>query len=226
MTKRRMSIDLAPKVAQVLDNLRLYHAQYYAVQTFGGPSLHFHRRALGLNGTVSSMQQAELVYAVLTSWGMHRMGKGGSKMLPFEAFVKNLNPLSGAIKNAKEIKPRSMAPGDWDLLEEVFRGIRVMATGTSIVGNSKVMAHLIPNAVAPVDREYTLKFLFGNGAITNGLPGEWQLMRKIHEEFFYPIAQDAGFRSQSQKWIGDQTKWPWDTLPLKVVDNLVIGAMK
>lgn len=115
---------------------------------------------------------------------------------------------------------------DWALLEGVFRAIKVMESNTTIVGNSKVMAHLFPNAIAPVDREYTLKFLFGTGNITNDLDKEWLLLRKIHEEFFYPIAQDTGFQKQAQKWIANQTKWPWDTSPLKAVDNLVIGAMK
>lgn len=226
MAKRRMAVDLAPKVTRVLRNAGSYHRQYYAVKTFGGPSLHFHRRALGLDGRVPVKGMPELIYGVLASWGMHRMGKGGSKMLPFETFEASVHAIAADIAKAKRIAPAAMRDANWSLLETIFKGIRVMKSKTSIVGNSKVLAHLLPHAVAPVDREYTLKFLFQSGNITNHLDKEWLLFRKIHEEFFYPIANDAVFQKQATKWIGNQSKWPWDTSPLKVIDNLVIGAMK
>lgn len=226
MAKRRMSIDLAPKVTQVLGNLHSFHSQCYAVETFGGPSLHFHRRALGLLGWVPATTRTELIYGVLASWGMHRMGKGGSKMVPFDVFEKSVAAVRPRLSAGRKISPSSMRESDWALLEYVFKAIKVMQSKTSIVGNSKVMAHLLPNVIAPVDREYTLKFLFGTGNITNDIDNEWLLLRKIHEEFFYPIAGDARFVKQAGKWIANQTKWPWDTSEMKVADNLVIGAMK
>lgn len=226
MATRRIAVDLTPKVVQVLKNADRYHRQYYAVKTFGGPSLHFHRRALGLEGSVSPAVRSELIYGVLASWGMHRMGKGGSKMLPYDTFRNSLQATAAPAVTAGRINPAIMSEGDWRILESIFKAIQVMASKTSIVGNSKVMAHLIPNAVAPVDREYTLKFLFGNGNITNDLDKEWLLFRKIHEEFFYPIANDRAFQHVAVKWIAEQGTWPWDTSLLKVVDNLVIGAMK
>lgn len=226
VSERRIAVDLAPKVTQVLENADRYHRQYYAVKTFGGPSLHFHRRALMLEGRMSSAAQSELIYGVLASWGMHRMGKGGAKMLPFDKFQTSVQAVTAMVTRARRITPGAVSGEDWNILQSIFKAIRVMASETSIVGNSKVMAHLIPNAVAPVDREYTLKFLFRNGNITNDLDKEWLLFRKIHEEFFYPIANDPTFRSMAAQWIADQCKWPWDTSILKVVDNLVIGAMK
>ncbi len=226
MAKRRMSIDLTPKITQVLKKADFYHRQYYAVKTFGGPSLHFHRRALGLEGSVLPDLRIELIYGVLASWGMHRMGKGGSKMMPFDVFQESLRGTGDQIARARRINPAVMNEGDWRVLKFIFKNIRVMATGTTIVGNSKVMSHLVPNAIAPVDREYTLKFLFGNGNITNDLDKEWLLLRKIHEEFFYSIVNDARFAKQACMWIANQVEWPWDTSELKVADNLVIGAMK
>jgi hypothetical protein len=226
MATARLKRSLGAKACKVLANIPKYHQQYYAVKTFGGPSLHFHRRALGLCGHVSASDQAELIYAVLASWGMHRMGKGGSKMVPFDVFEKTVLTVRPRLAKGRKINPATMRESDWVLLEEVFRAIKVMDSKTTIVGNSKVMAHLLPNAIAPIDREYTLKFLFGNGSITNDLNKEWLLLRKIHEEFFYPIVNDPSFSKTAGQWIADQPKWPWDTSPLKVADNLVIGAMK
>ena len=224
MATPRLKRDLAAKVSDVLNKAEKYHGQFCDVKTFGGPSLHFHRRALGMEGKVSADEQAELIYGVLASWGMHRMGPGGSKMLPFQEFKASLNALASQVSRANGINPLAMKEGDWSQLEAIFKTIRVMDSKTLIVGNSKVMAHLLPGVIAPVDREYTLKFLFGTGFITNNPDKEWQLMRKIHEEFFYPIAQDVSFQGRAAIWMADQVQWPWDTSPLKVVDNLVIGT--
>ena len=224
MATPRLKRDLSGKVSDILNNAEKYHGQFYDVKTFGGPSLHFHRRALGLEGKVSADEQAELIYGVLASWGMHRMGPGGSKMLPFKVFKASLNALASQVSKASGINPLAMTEGDWSQLESIFKTIQVMESQTRIVGNSKVMAHLLPNVIAPVDREYTLEFLFGNGNITNDLDKEWLRLRKIHEEFFYPVARDGAFQKRAAKWVANQAQWPWDTSPLKVIDNLVIGT--
>ena len=88
-----MKVNLALKVDDVLKNTTQYHAKYYSVKTFGGPSLYFHRRALGFSGKVNAVIRNELIYAVLTSWGMHRMGRNGSKMQPFDVFEKSVQSL-------------------------------------------------------------------------------------------------------------------------------------
>jgi hypothetical protein len=159
---------------------------------------------------------------------MHRMGRGGSKMRSFEEFQESVEPLRETIGRARKIHHQSVSTSDWDMLQEVFRGIRVMASGTTVVGNSKVMAHLLPNIVPPVDREYTLKYLWGKQHVTikNDLDFEWNLLRRTIAEFFIPVASDAQFYSLAQAWMQDQEKYPWDTSLFKVVDNLIIGARK
>jgi hypothetical protein len=104
--------------------------------------------------------------------------------------------------------------------------INIMASGTTIVGNSKVMAHLFPDIVPPIDREYTLKFLTGNTNIKNDLFHEWRLMQEIISDFFIPVAVNQDFNSLAQGWISNQSQYPWDTSVLKVIDNLVIGMRK
>jgi len=82
--------DLRSKVRDILLCSDEYHDEYYSSGIFGGPSLHFHRRALGLAGEVTEPTQIELIYAVLTSWGMHRMGASGSKMQSFGVFKQSI----------------------------------------------------------------------------------------------------------------------------------------
>lgn len=218
--------DYQDKVSDVLANAEDYHSAYYAAETFRGPSLYFHRRSLETRDSGNLMLHLEYVYATLASWGMHRMGRGGSKMQSFEVFKNSVEALRNKISEAGRFDYRNMTEANWQLLKEIFSRINVMASGTTIVGNSKVMAHLIPNIVPPIDREYTLKYLRGNTNIRNDLNYEWTLMRGIIADFFIPVAQNPQFIALSRDWISDQAEYPWDTSIFKVIDNLVIGARK
>lgn len=88
------------------------------------------------------------------------------------------------------------------------------------------MAHALPNLIPPVDREYTLKFLRGNKNIKNGTEGEWATLKDLLESFFYPMLQAEPFHSKVAQWEQYTDNFPWDTSPLKVVDNLIVGFMK
>ncbi|MDP3014499.1 MAG: hypothetical protein Q8M92_09670, partial [Candidatus Subteraquimicrobiales bacterium] len=150
------------KVRDILANADKSHQAYYKAETFSGPSLYFHQRALETRQAPTSLTHLEYVYATLSSWGMHRMGKGGSKMQNFDTFRRSVEPLQDVLSEAQRFDFREMNNQKWALLEQIFKGINVMASGTSIVGNSKVMHHMSPNIVPPIDREYTLKYLKGN----------------------------------------------------------------
>jgi hypothetical protein len=115
---------------------------------------------------------------------------------------------------------------DWAALKKVFCGIRCMKTGTSLVGNSKVMAHLLPNLIPPVDREYTLRFLLGSGQITNGIDIEWTTLAEILDDFFYPVISTPLFQQKAVEWLAQSDRSKWDSSQLKIVDNLVIGLLK
>lgn len=214
------------KVADILANLDRYHLQYYAKMTFNGPSLYFHKQALAAAAMHSvPVNQLEYIYAALTAWGMHRMGKGGSKMVGFDEFEKSVNLVTQEVIAARAINLHSISGADWSLLEKIFMTIKIMRSGTTLVGNSKVMAHLMPNVVSPIDREYTLRYLHGNGYIRNDIAREWGMMKSIMGEFFIPIASDLVFQTKAGHWTASLNAFPWDTSHLKVIDNLVIGAL-
>ncbi|MFA6148675.1 MAG: hypothetical protein WC899_10755 [bacterium] len=211
------------KVKTVLAHAEEYHHAYYKAETFRGPSLYFHHRALETRQSIATITHLEYVYATLTSWGMHRMGKGGSKMQCFDTFRRSIEPLRAKIEEAQSFDFSKMDQRKWTVLQKIFNGIRIMASGTSIVGNSKVMHHMVPNIVPPIDREYTLRFLRENTNIRNDLDYEWQLMREIISDFFIPVASDRAFEAKATDWIAKSDDYPWDTSVLKVVDNLIIG---
>jgi hypothetical protein len=212
--------------SRVIQALDAAHAAYYSAEVFGGPSLYFHQRALDASAGKNLVEFADYVYALLAAWGMHRMGPGGSKMRDFQVFSASLQSLWPTILRLQDRSPNVLDESDWNDLKIVFTGLRCMASGTSLVGNSKVMAHALPKLIPPVDREYTLKFLFGHGQITNGVEVEWEKFTKILSGFFYPVLQAESFKSKAEQWMRQPDIFKWDTSPLKVVDNLIIGLSK
>ncbi len=210
----------------LLNSLDEAHAKYYQAALFGGPSLHFHLKGLEAGRAQNFDAFAEYAYAVLASWGMHRMGPGGSKMCEFDKFESSLRSVWPAALELQKKTPSNLDEGDWKSLKSVFCGICCMASRTLLVGNSKVMAHLLPNLIPPVDRQYTLKFLYGSGQITNDDELEWKKLEAILKGFFYPIARSSLFQSKAEEWLAHGDQFQWDTSPLKIVDNLVIGLSK
>ena len=211
---------------QLLQALDGAHASYYRAGVFGGPSLFFHLHALRAGRAGDLDRFAESVYALLAAWGMHRMGRGGSKMREFEDFRASLEPVWPTVLRLQQATSADLDKLGWRDLHDIFCGIRCMATGTSLVGNSKVMAHALPNLIPPVDRQYTLKFLFGTGNITNDIDREWRKLEAILRGFFYPVVQSESFSSRAREWLGQPDLFRWDTSLLKIADNLVIGLLK
>ncbi len=160
------------------------HRTYYETEVFSGPSLHFHLKSLEAARHHDFERFVECVYAMLASWGMHRMGPGGSKMRNFANFQSSMRSVWSIALPLQNATPSNLGESDWRSLKTVFSGICCMESGTSLVGNSKVLAHLVPNLVPPVDREYTLKFWVGHGQITTGIEIEWNKLRDILEGFF------------------------------------------
>lgn len=220
-TKRRQK-DYQSQIIRLVDNCDELHNAFYEKNVFTGPSLYFHNKAIDARVQPDNERYLEYIYATLVSWGMHRMGAGGSKMLPFSEFKQSVDRLSDEIRDAQKIDFKSITESDWSLLEKIFKNLRIMKTGTSLVGNSKAMAHLMPNIVPPIDRAYTLSYL--NESVKNGHETEWRLMRNIIEGLFIPVAKDKTFAAKAKKWIEDGAKYPWDTSIFKLIDNLIIAV--
>jgi len=197
------------RVRDVLENADRYHAAFHAADTFSGPSLYFHQRALSTRNDPTSLQHFEYVYATLASW---------------DRFRGSVEKLKDRIVNAQHFTPMPMNEEGWAVLKDIFTGLKIMASRTLLVGNSKVMHHMMPNIVPPIDREYTLRYLCGNTMFQNDPEKEWQTMRSLISGFFIPVAIDNTFAAKATQWIAD--KRPWDTSLMKVIDNILIGARK
>ena len=137
--KRRKTKDYKTEISHLIENLEELHKVFYAKNVFTGPSLYFHRRALNARAKSDGERYLEYIYAVLVSWGMHRMGSGGSKMLAFDEFKNSVDGLKDEIRAAQNINFQEITNSDWAVLERIFRNLKIMRTGTSLVGNHLLM---------------------------------------------------------------------------------------
>jgi hypothetical protein len=212
--------DQKSRLLAALDEM---HGSYSQAEESEWPSLYFHLSSLEAAHAKNFARFAECAYAMLVSW---RMNSNNAQMRRFDEFRSSLRLIWPRALQLQDKTPDTLNGFDWGSLKEVFWRIRCMESGTSLVGNSKVMAHLIPSLIPPVDRKYTLSFLFGSGDITNGLDGEWKILEQVLRNFFYPIAQSERFRAKASDWLSSSNPFRWDTSPLKVVDNLVMQLFR
>lgn len=205
----------------LINNHEQYHHYYYSLKNFTGPSHYFHIRALN----ASESEKVEMIYAVLVSWGMHRMG-GGAQMNDYPVFsatlsseLENLHYFNGRI--LEDITDAELA-----LLKPIFYNLNPMKSSKKVVAISKIFAHIIPNIIAPIDNEYTYQFI--NGALgKTTAPRNWpefELLKEIHLKVFKPVVSDTKFKASAAFWLNNN-EFPWDTSLPKIVDNLIVGKI-
>jgi len=131
-------------------------------EDFGGPSVYFHQQALiECSQNFLSNRHIEMIYATLSSWGMHRMGKTKTKMVSFDIFKSSVMKMASDLEELRFLNLTQFDYPPNDLLQRIqhicFR-LQVSISNSKIVGNSKALAHIIPNLVPPIDRQYSIRF--------------------------------------------------------------------
>ena len=181
---------------------------------FTGPSQYFHEKSIELarsTGDFLSPLHIERIYAVLPAWGMHRMGKDVKAKVPmFNESEASILMNKDALETLRE---KNITDDDLkEVLDhqliKIFSEIKGSESNSILVANSKVLAHILPSLVPPIDRAYTLKF-FGITAIPGPLNEQKQL--------FSDLVLEMALIARKVKDCG----YARFDLP-KVVDNLII----
>jgi hypothetical protein len=203
--------------------------RFEASNAFPGPSLYFHVQAIARRRRASSIDQLfeddrfwEYVYAVLPAWGMHRMGAQAAKVGEFHAMVDSFDAQRDALAELFEQRLTLVESGDRsDLAESIWNVIANLSVSTSrtrIVAGSKALHHVLPDLVAPIDRQYTFRFFTGQKSIAHG-------DRAAFLEWF-PLLCEVAARCARQIEEALQREGFMATGEAKVVDNAIIGFMQ
>ena len=199
-------------------------------KAFTGPSIHFHHRTVLRLAELGSVQDAvrddsfaNSLYATVACWGMHRMGPTGAKMVSFEIFQESLIRNGEAIQNLGSLNIQQLHEskvddivGDlWQLIKG-DAGIRVSTTNSPLVAASKVLHHLIPSLMPPIDRTYTAEFFVWKNR-----------MQDCPEEMFrdvFPrlVSLAKTIEVPAQRHLGAG----FNTSLTKIMDNAIVGFIR
>jgi hypothetical protein len=189
-----------------------------------GPELYFHLRCLQfwqkMDDGLVTRGHAECLYALLVAWGMNSRK---ARMEPFEHFFRSLRANRKLIAKLSRRSLLKVRDADWRRLRPLWDTLVVTNTNSSyqLVGRSKVVAHLMPQWLAPIDRAHTLKFLTKSTSITSSHESQWILFREIHEKLFLPVAKMKA--QQLRTWVDSASAYGWDSSIPKTIDNLIWG---
>lgn len=158
------------------------------------------------------------LYATLTAWGMHRMGRGGTKLTDFEEFAGSIRGAESSLARLADTKMTEIDPSEavdracaiWSVLAT----LRVSRSAAKLVAGSKALHHILPDLVPPMDREHTLVFCYGRKRQLAG-GGEREFLEMF--PVFCQIARDR--RGVIEALLDDR----FNTSTTKVVDNAVVG---
>jgi hypothetical protein len=108
----------------------------------------------------------EFVYATLTSWGMHRMGKRvAAKLTEFPTFRATVREFLGRVEDLRGVSICGLdgteVPTMAKRLAVLVETPGITASGAPLVANTKTLHFLLPDLVPPVDRTYTCRFFCG-----------------------------------------------------------------
>ena len=213
------------KINDLIQSFTHYLDAFDERNQFRGPSIYFHSRIMNIlrETTLDELQNqiwfSEYIYAVLVSWGMHRMDRG-AQLKNFEDFH---NVITNFIQNFIPISHLTISDLTDDNISYIinlFQNNSVMHSIPKLVGNSKSLHHILQNTIPPIDGNYTIKFFnLRNRRRTRGnaviMIDEVNNLEFIIRKYQHII--------NSINWKEIEYEGEMNSTKIKLVDNAIIG---
>ena len=223
-SSEKVKFRMDSRLAELSVNLRHFVEVFEEANKFSGPSLYFHNKTLSCLRQFKSVSEAiisdelfDWLYATLASWGMHRMGKGNTKLRDLQEIKASVRAQGTAIASLQglslcEISPSAVGQVGRDLWRSLS-GLTISIAKARIVANSKVLHHLLPRLIPPIDRTYTFDFFYNRN------------MLSIAEEdaFFEMFSRFQTIAINNRDIIAGLVGRGWNTSETKVIDNAIVG---
>lgn len=225
----------------LITNIGNYYNQSLKVlNEFDGPSIYFHAQCIKEQHTLFlSNRHIELIYATLTSWGMHRMGDPKTtktKLHEFKEFKTSIICSKSVLRELTEMEYTDIDENDYLTLIQDLKGVysklMVSISNATIVGHSKTLAHILPNLIPPIDRQYTIRFFaqdkseffYRNGKyrsvqVPNGLDAQFDLFAEI-------CLKMKKLFEQTDRKMFTLNPDTFNTSYPKIMDNLIMAFVK
>ena len=213
-------------VDTLITNFDDYLATFEAQEVFEGPSLYFHLKAIERRNTAPSASALlqderflEYVYAVLPSWGMHRMGKQAAKVPDFHTFVTALQSCESQIHRLWNLDITMLDQSEVNevglQLWSIIAALRSSTSNSRLVSGSKTLHHVLPALMPPIDRQYTFRFFTGQTLLLKGEENPFLA--------WWPYFCDIAWCCTDEIRAAVGRPEVMATSPSKVIDNAIVG---
>jgi len=212
------------RVDLLIEQFDTYIMVFNQSNLFTGPSIYFHTKTLEIlrrHNKLSDVLLDDLffdyLYATLTSWGLHRMGPGFTKLAELKDIKESFRKLKDQISTLEYLEITNIQEGDifsvTSALWKILSNIKISISQTKIVANSKALHHILPELMPPIDREYTLRFFYNHTTLNQ----DDEIVFKEIYPYFHKIASVC--KNKIMSYIGEGM----NTSQTKVVDNAIVG---
>ena len=198
---------------------------------FGDWAWHLHRETIEMRKQFRSLGEAIESYDfivkhigyTLLAWGMD--GRA-AQLVPRDKFFCNIKAQKRFVVALERISVSDLTnQGYIDYLWKVIHALNLSQTRSQVVTGAKVLHHLLPGLIPPIDRQYTAKFF---------TPSSLKNPRDVNSSsHFKAIAEGIGFIARLLgEGYGDDYltelvgSTPWSTSETKLIDNAIIGYVK
>lgn len=170
-----------------------------------------------IDDLIEDVNFLEITYATLQAWNMDMRG---AKLTDFTCFKNSITNLKNEIIELHQYKMHqinsSQTKSILSKIENIFRGIHITQNKSKIVGTSKLLHFLVPDLIMPVDRTYTMSFIYGHNKYSQEIAKEIHTFNDIFRQF-YNLTKKLSLTDQDIDGLG------WNTTIPKLIDNAIMG---
>jgi hypothetical protein len=197
-----------------------------------GPSLYFHKVLVNSANEIPNLVAraanpffAERLYACLASWGMHRFDNPNARLVDYQAFCEQIDNLARQLAPFTNLRLHELDLRDFqavsDAIGQLIDQTHVVVAGWPLVANTKLIHHILPHLVPPIDRKYTLKYFINRTDDSSNAPS--YSFEKVFRSFWRVAVANAQALSEMcvDTWVLPNA---WNTTIPKIIDNALVLA--
>jgi hypothetical protein len=199
-----------------------YVEAYDQLVPFSADQLRVHRATIALRGEAGSVAAAieddrflSSLRSTLEMWGL---GTRGSTLAALPDFIGSIRSIRAQIEVLDEWTIDHQPDDFPERIWNVIKALEVVGKKAKIVAGTKLLRHLLPDLVVPMDRMWTGTFFQLHAPEWQDLSGQRRLLLRCYEQFT-TIAKtvDPGKYADGSGWRTSRTK---------IIDNALIGYCK
>jgi len=215
------SQTIESKVQDLIDNFKRYLDIYNKWPPFNKHGqLEYHKKTIDLRISAGSATNAIKdddflwsLYETLRFWGMESQGAHRASYTKFKEELQTNTDLIATFDGLRIDNPQLDIQKIIKELWPLMNSLQINENKTKLVACSKVLHHILPDLIVPIDRTYT--GVFFNRDYVQAFQEYQARTLSIAMENFVIIARAAN----PAQYVGKG----WNTCQTKIIDNAIVG---